>query len=118
MNSPCIVGDPIQQLQHDLRFMETLGDNYTFGDIQRRTYAPTSIDNYRHYKAQKQQFDKYLVKGRIVQRSQAPNVDQAITSSIGIASAASSLVPALLPVAAAAGVGYGIYKLGKSFQVW
>jgi hypothetical protein len=36
----------------------------------------------------------------------------------GIASAAALVNPALLPVAAAGGIGYGVYRLGQSFKLW
>ncbi len=42
----------------------------------------------------------------------------AVGGVAGIAGAASLAAPALLPVAAALGVGYGVYKLGNSFDLW
>jgi hypothetical protein len=51
----------------------------------------------------------------------APNrtvVESSATARIGILGSAALLQPELLPVAAAAGIGYGIYKLGESFNFW
>jgi len=39
-------------------------------------------------------------------------------TAAGAVGSASALFPALAPVAAVGGVGYGIYKLGKSFDLW
>lgn len=36
----------------------------------------------------------------------------------GIAASASLLAPALLPVAAAGGIGFGLYKLGQTLKIW
>lgn len=48
----------------------------------------------------------------------AVSVDGAASASVGILGAASVASPALVPFAAAAGIGYGIYKLGESFKLW
>lgn len=42
----------------------------------------------------------------------------AVGGIAGIAGAAALAAPALIPFAAATGVGYGIYKLGESFKLW
>lgn len=42
----------------------------------------------------------------------------AVGGIAGIAGAAALAAPALIPFAAAAGVGYGVYKLGESFKLW
>lgn len=46
------------------------------------------------------------------------NVDQVATTSLGILGSASLLNPTLAPIAAAAGLGYGAYKLGETFHFW
>lgn len=46
------------------------------------------------------------------------NLDSAAASGISILGAASLAAPTLLPFAAAAGVGYGTYKLGQSLSLW
>lgn len=46
------------------------------------------------------------------------NSDGVASAGVGILGAASLTNPSLLPFAAAAGVGYGVYKLGESFNLW
>lgn len=41
-----------------------------------------------------------------------------VGAAAGTLAAGSALLPALAPVAAGLSVGYGIYKLGQSFNVW
>jgi hypothetical protein len=45
-------------------------------------------------------------------------VDNTAASGAGILSSVALLNPELLPLAAGAGIGYGIYKLGESFNFW
>ncbi len=46
------------------------------------------------------------------------NYDAAANAGIGVLSAASLAAPAILPFAAAAGIGYGTYKLGQALSIW
>ncbi len=46
------------------------------------------------------------------------NPDAAFTAAEGLLGAASIYAPAIAPVAAVAGIGYGVYKLGESFKLW
>ncbi len=46
------------------------------------------------------------------------NYDAAAASGVSLLGAASLAAPAVLPFAAAAGVGYGAYKLGQSLSLW
>lgn len=52
------------------------------------------------------------------QPARVVNADGAATAGLGLLGAAAVAAPAIAPVAAAAGVGYGIYKLGESFNLW
>ncbi len=45
-------------------------------------------------------------------------IDSVAAPIAGIAGAAALASPALLPVAAAAGIGYGAFKLGESLKIW
>jgi hypothetical protein len=45
-------------------------------------------------------------------------ITDAASASVGILGSASLLNPALAPLAATAGLGLGIYKLGESFKLW
>ncbi len=74
----------------------------------KRTYNPTSIDRYHNYLEEKQKFDKY----RTAQR------DQTIQTGLSVASGLAAFNPALVPVAAGLGVGYGLYKLGSTFGLY
>jgi hypothetical protein len=44
--------------------------------------------------------------------------ESAYQSGTSILGAASLVNPSLLPVAAGAGIAYGVYKLGESFKLW
>jgi hypothetical protein len=46
------------------------------------------------------------------------NTDNVFQAGLGLIGAATAAAPVLAPVAAAAGIGYGIYKLGESFSLW
>lgn len=59
-----------------------------------------------------------LVNLGVERQRQAPNLDSAASAGIGILGAASLAASSLVPVAAAAGIGYGVYKLGESFKLW
>jgi len=50
--------------------------------------------------------------------SSRPAIDEIAGGSLGILGGAAILAPAVAPVAAAAGIGYGAYKLGQSFKLW
>lgn len=59
-----------------------------------------------------------VTRDRNVSAPAAPNYDAAAVSGISILGSASLAAPALLPVAAAAGIGYGTYKLGQALSLW
>lgn len=78
---------------------------------QRRGFnTPSSIDNYRKYQAAKTSAPTIRAVG--------PDLDSAVQSSVAIGAAAIPFAPVIAPAVAAAGVGYGVYKLGKSFNLW
>ncbi len=56
--------------------------------------------------------------GPVRPASLSPNFDAAAASGVSLLGAASLAAPAVLPFAAAAGVGYGAYKLGQSLSLW
>jgi hypothetical protein len=58
------------------------------------------------------------IKGRQFEESRNQFTDQTAQQGLGILGAASLAFPAIAPVAAAASVGYGVYKLGESFKLW
>ena len=78
------------------------------------------------YTAANRQFEKthggtFSSPGNLVDlgiKRQSPNLDSAASAGIGILGAASLAASSLVPVAAAAGIGYGVYKLGESFKLW
>lgn len=45
-------------------------------------------------------------------------IDSAVAPAVGIAGSAALLNPALVPVAAGLGIGYGVFKLGESLKLW
>jgi hypothetical protein len=65
-----------------------------------RPYNPKGLNDYRTASSGASQFGDLLGAGATI---------------LGSASAAA---PALAPVAAGLGVGYGVYKLGQSFKLW
>lgn len=46
------------------------------------------------------------------------NLGDQLGAATGVISGAAFFNPALAPAAAAAGIGYGTYKLGQSFNLW
>lgn len=59
-----------------------------------------------------------ITRDRNVSAPAVPNYDSAAASGVGLLSAATLAAPALLPVAAAAGIGYGTYKIGQALSLW
>lgn len=57
------------------------------------------------------------VRGVLGQRDVSRAFD-GVGGAAGILGAASLAAPALIPAAAAAGVAYGVYKLGNTFNLW
>ena len=47
-----------------------------------------------------------------------PDLDAAAGTTVGLLGTASLVNPAIAPVAVAAGLGYGAYKLGQSLSLW
>lgn len=62
--------------------------------------------------------EKYPELYKPVKSVKTVDFGDALGASSGIIGAASLLNPALAPAAAAAGIGYGTYKLGQSFNLW
>jgi hypothetical protein len=94
-------------------------------NIQRRTNwretsvarAPTPRTTPRTRARQDKEFVEQFKTG--TSQSYTPNTtDSALSTGVGILGAASLAAPALAPFAAAAGVGYGVYKLGETFKLW
>ncbi len=79
----------------------------------RQVYQPSSFETYKAYKAQRAQFDQHLIQSR-----KGPNFDSVASAGLGLLGTAASAAPVLAPVALAAGIGYGTYKLGQSFNLW
>lgn len=63
---------------------------------------------------------KYYTKPSAIgpEKPRSLNLDSAAASGVSLLGAASLAAPAVLPFAAAAGVGYGAYKLGQSLSLW
>lgn len=76
----------------------------------RRFVEPTSVDNYRKYREAKQQ--------QPILRIPRDRTDEVVTASLGIGTTAAAFAPVIAPAVAAAGIGYGVYKLGASFDLW
>jgi len=132
MNSPVVLRDPI------LTLMNGDAENYrdfTRARIQnakefRATADATAYLNNSRATARK--FYPEIVEPSTLQRIHSPasqNPGQIFPSATeqgfdglggvaGILGAASTVAPILAPVAAAAGVGYGVYKLGHTFDLW
>jgi hypothetical protein len=51
-------------------------------------------------------------------RRNSVNPENVASAGVSALGAATLAFPALAPVAAAAGIGYGIYKLGDSLNLW
>lgn len=98
----------------------------TFNVPKRGLIKPNSPDNYQRYKRIRADYDNRskkfdrLIKSYPVETPRQPSFDysNAAAAGIGTLGAASPFLPALAPVAAAAGLGYAVYKLGDSFNLW
>lgn len=53
-----------------------------------------------------------------VSKDKRPDLDSAAGISAGLLGTAALVAPAVAPVAVAAGLGYGTYKLGQSLKLW
>lgn len=95
------------------------------------TSYPSSIENYKQYQQTKRTlYDQHgvhyvrntenLNKYTPVQRRQSSTEQgfEAVAGAATAVGAASSIFPVLAPVAAALGVGYGVYKLGHTFDLF
>ncbi len=51
-------------------------------------------------------------------KDKRPDLDSAAGISAGLLGTAALVAPAVAPVAVAAGLGYGTYKLGQSLKLW
>lgn len=51
-------------------------------------------------------------------KDKRPDLDSAAGISAGLLGTAALVAPAVAPVAVAAGLGYGTYKLGQSLKIW
>jgi len=99
---------------------------------------PSSIENFKRYQAAKQTlyndhstyyvpdiYNPTKLKQPPTPVSRAPPTTGATDKAFDVVGgaatavgAASSVFPLLAPVAAGLGVGYGIYKIGKSISLW
>jgi len=59
-----------------------------------------------------------ITRDRNVSAPAVAHTADVLGTTAGILGAASVAAPALAPVAAVAGVGYGVYKLGETFHWW
>ncbi len=107
--------------------------HYTFADTRStRDYSyPSSLAKSKAYfeasnrtskrlisEIAKQQGPTIPVRPAVVRSSPTERTFDVLGQASGALGAASAFAPALAPVAAAAGLGYGIYKLGHSFDIW
>lgn len=90
-------------------------------------YAPNNIIKANSQINQREAYRKFsdtptyqspINLGVVRRTSPRVNADSAASAGVGILGAASIASPALVPFAAAAGIGYGVYKLGESFSLW
>lgn len=117
MNSPVGLLDPIN---NSFMYSTNKIDNLTPSRFKQPSVAPKieqifqSRSEYRR-KNGDQPIPTYMPRPKGRQTAQAFEV---IGATAATTSAAAGIFPALAPVAAGLGVGYGIYKLGQSFQLW
>jgi len=89
---------------------------------------PTSIARTEQYFQSRNEYNRKNPKSTLVSEShrsmpkrasaQTDKAFETIGATAATAGAAAGIFPALAPVAAGLGVGYGVYKLGKSFDLW
>jgi len=118
MNSPGMFLDPIRQMYSTSKI-----DNLTPPKFKQ----PTSIAKSEQYFQSRNNYraknpTAYVpktVQNRVMPKQTSTERGfEGIGSAASAAGAASFVFPALAPVAAGLGVGYGIYKLGHTFDLW
>lgn len=95
-------------------------DNLTPSKFQNPKVAP-KVEQYFHSRADNRVKNPEIYRSAFMPRPkgrQTAQAFEAIGATAATTAAASGIFPALAPAAAALGVGYGVYKLGQSFQLW
>lgn len=82
------------------------------------TGRPSSVGNYENYITSRNRIRADTEARNVRRQETTATIDQASSGFLGILGSAAILEPELLPVLAGAGIGYGIYKIGNSFDLW
>ncbi len=96
------------------------GETVRFG-VERGNQYPTSFTTPSGFKPSDLNPDGSVQIRKLnptVRQQPPPNPGEVLGVGAGILGAASVAAPVLAPVAAVAGVGYGVYKLGETFHWW